>query len=279
MAANLDLSTVKLRRHYQDRFDNDPALITRHYSEVRGADFESLLSGRILAIRALDFFSPTIAYKAAEQIAVCSELSYYSNAAMIAKVGLAYFETIDGELSKREYFERAATFQKQVDAFFYPDSSPAERMRAFLDRSWPFGCRVLRNNIGNEFFYGLLRIFKGSEAITHVDRIEWDDHTINQPLAQIALNTYIGIPDDGGELALWNFSPSKEFYESAGKAYGIDESLLQRAPDLTIAPSIGELIVFDSRRLHAVRKGVGTRITCSCFALLFDSKGPLYIYS
>jgi hypothetical protein len=205
-------------------------------------------------------------------------LSRYRNAPDIKKIGNSYFETLGG-LSRETYFAMGKAFRDSIDELFRPLPNPANMMKNLLNVSWEGGARVLANQSGQEYFYGLIRLFDGTEALAHVDHIEWDDRNAVAPLAQLAFNTYLDVPPTGGELVVWDKVLRHEEHEAHARDYGVDETYLQGCDQAIVKPERGDLLVFDARRVHAVRRAHGARLTSSFFAILTSIDGPFFVYS
>lgn len=98
--------------------------------------------------------------------------------------------------------------------------------------------------------------------------------------AQMAANVYLSMPREGGALQIWDQELSPEaFDELRGGSYGIDPALLGE-PSLAIRPNAGDLILFNSRRMHAVTPGTeDTRLSLSCFVGYRGPATPLSFWS
>src|SRR5207245_1188972 len=71
----------------------------------------------------------------------------------------------------------------------------------------------------------------------------------------------------GGEVQLWRLMPDQAEYDRLRLAgsYGLDHTKLP-PPDTVVTPARGELVLFNSNRVHAVRPCEGgPRVTVSCF--------------
>jgi hypothetical protein len=61
--------------------------------------------------------------------------------------------------------------------------------------------------------------------------------------------------------------------------YGLDRSKIG-PPDVVLRPGVGDLIVFDTGRIHAVRRVAdGVRITASCFIGVRSRWHPLCVFA
>ena len=99
-------------------------------------------------------------------------------------------------------------------------------------------------------------------------------------ISQFGVNVYVDVPEVGGELAMWNTEISdEEFLEQRGDDYAIPLEQLG-AHDFSVKPKVGDLILFNARKLHAVLSGKGTdRLTLSTFLGFRGEAEPLTVWS
>lgn len=153
-----------------------------------------------------------------------------------------------------------------------------------LDEVWPAGANLARL-CSRPMFAGLLRVFEaGTRALPHQDHFDWDasKHEIYEGAyytSQLAANVYLEVPPRGGELVIWPESLRRVDYENVRHGqYGIDAAQLRSQP-IVLVPKIGELIIFNSRMVHAVHESVGRRVTWSCFIGYRSGREPLAVWS
>ena len=99
--------------------------------------------------------------------------------------------------------------------------------------------------------------------------------------AQLSVNIYIDVPKNGGETEFWNLEPTESEYKELmkGRNYGIERNLLPDA-DNVYKPKTGDLLILNSRRVHAVRPTLDdSRITTSCFIGYQSPEVPLVYWS
>ena len=82
---------------------------------------------------------------------------------------------------------------------------------------------------------------------------------------------------------LWSHGPeTQEDYKSqmlAGSDYELDRDLLGD-PAVVIRPDVGDLVLFDARKPHAVKRNKkGRRVTASCFVGYYGADKPLSTFS
>lgn len=134
-------------------------------------------------------------------------------------------------------------------------------------------------------FVGLLRVLdEGAPIHPHQDVLRRDAKTAINAYSlktQLAANIYLNMPQEGGELQLWEHGCSDEEYKNllTPGEYYVERSKLV-APFLTIKPEVGELVLFNPTRYHAVTPGKGTkRVSVSCFVCYRGEYCPLTLWS
>jgi len=167
----------------------------------------------------------------------------------------------------------------------HPYVSPVDRLRLELDDIWTYGCNLAK--LGDKkTFAGVVREYKEtSSAEPHCDVIAWDileshkDQTT--VINQIAANVYLKTSESGGELVLWDEWPTQSKYNMAHNAEGIGlDSKKILPPKLEITPKQGDLILFNSMRIHSVKEiKTSVRMTWACFIGYSRTDAPLVIWS
>ena len=248
------------------------------------SDLLDLLRGDILALRWPTFYDEGACEILAERLRLHPARGFYENGPHIGRVGMAYFEA-GTEEAKRRYYDQAARSIAMLRQACMPYANPIDLLRLVLEEAWPAGACVERVE-GQSMFVGLVRIFEnGHGARPHQDVLEWDAPAecagARTLLGQLSANVYLQPSSEGGELELWDFGVKKDVYDQLRLpgAVALDRA---RLPDavLRIAPTRGELILFNSTKIHAVRPTTsGTRITASSFIGVRGRSEPLSLWS
>jgi len=247
-------------------------------------DLNDVLSKKVAAIRIPKYYQPNLCAEISRRLISSQFYGRYVNAPNIGRVGQAFFESQASEKSKEAYKAKSIEWIREIREGCAPHLSPIDKLRLELDEVWPPGA-TLGDIGGAKMFAGLARHFDvGSEAEPHTDVLAWD--ALDEPNAksvrgQLATNTYLTIPEKGGELTLWDVWPNREEYEKMRVvgSYGLKRDLLPE-PIATIKPEVGELIIFHPQRVHAVEKiEAGSRVTWSCFLGHRSNDQPLIMWS
>jgi hypothetical protein len=253
------------------------------------ASIAALASGEQLAVVVDDFSAPDCCTSIGERLIHDHRLGGYSTAdgaASIKKIGMPLFEAAGNDPAKREqYYTAALQTIRALRAISRPAVYPMDELRLALQEQWPEGADFEKLHPGKKMFVGMPRVFEArSGALPHVDRLAWDvpDVATARTLdAQIAANVHLRTADAGGEVELWSIRPDADEYERLRLpgSYGLDREKLP-PPDAVVEPKVGDLILFNSNRVHAVRSCAGgPRVTVSCFIGYRGSSKPLTYWS
>ncbi|MBV5301008.1 MAG: 2OG-Fe(II) oxygenase [Methylococcales bacterium] len=214
-------------------------------------------------------------------------ISAYANAPQIKRVGMAYFESIADPEKRNFYYKNAEKWNREIRDACLPFHSPIDYMIFELDIAWPAGCKRAIFN-GHKMFSGLTRIFpEGVAAEPHQDILRRDALEIFEKLKiseQIAFNLYVDVPENGGELELWNWVPTDEEFikyqhHESNLAYGIDRSKIHNS-SIIYKPKAGEMLFFNPKFVHAVRPALkGERIAIASFIGYVDGNTELMAWS
>ncbi|WP_082547134.1 MULTISPECIES: 2OG-Fe(II) oxygenase [Rhizobium] len=207
----------------------------------------------------------------------------YINVSEVRKIGMAFYETEMKQELIDKYFTVASDHQNDFRKACEPFGSPLDTLRALLDEIWPAGAN-LQTIFGRKMFVGLSRMVEPDTTfLAHHDIFSEDAPGIEEAeslTAQFAANIYFQVPDIGGELLMWHKNmTTQEFNERRKGKYGIAIEDLP-PPDVVIKPGRGDLLIFDSRKIHAVASPRGSsRMAVSFFIGYRGEECPLTYWS
>jgi len=243
-----------------------------------------LLDRSLDAVVAPNWFSPEACMAIAERVKKSQYYSAYPDYPTVGRLGQELFEC-SSEADFARYQANALTLIRDMRGLAHPYITPVDRLRLELDDIWPTGCNLKK--LGDKkAFAGVVREYREtSSAEPHCDVIAWDileSHKGQTSVTnQIAANVYLKTSESGGELLLWDEWPSQSTYNVAHNAEGIglDKKKIP-ARKLEIAPKQGDLILFNSMRIHSVKEiKDSVRMTWACFIGYSGPDAPLVIWS
>jgi hypothetical protein len=207
----------------------------------------------------------------------------YLNVPSVRRIGMAFYETEGKPELVERYFASAHQNIADFRRACLPFSSPIDTLRCMLDEAWPAGAH-LQTLGGRKMFIGLSRCVEpGTTFLAHHDIFADDAPGHSEAtslIAQFGANIYIQMPSAGGALLMWNDEiPPMVFNRMRGSDYGIPIDRLG-PPAVSVRPSPGDLLVFNSRKMHAVSPGSGrSRLAVSCFVGYRGESKPLTYWS
>jgi hypothetical protein len=250
-----------------------------------GLDLDSLralIERKALILRVPRFATPELCQALARKI---QKVGYddYLNAPSVGRIGMSFFETGGKDEMIDHYFDTALDNIRILRNGCAPYLSPIDVMRCVLDEVWPAGAHI-QSLSGRKMFVGLSRNMRpGAPLLAHHDmfsRLAPNDVEANDLVHQFAANVYVDMPEEGGELLMWkNEISDAEFLERRGDKYAMELDTLGEA-DIVVKPQVGDLILFNARKLHAVAAGSGRdRLTFSSFVGYRSADRPLTFWS
>ena len=254
--------------------------------ELTLPSLQKLLKGNILALSVPDFTPATICDNIAKKL-LRKNYEYYKYAPdAVGRYGISFSEVgLDPAIAKR-YYDTSAQAIKALRSQFAPHLSPIDKLRLELDEVWPKGALLEAFEPDLKTFVGLCRVIDANKRVLpHQDIIAWDAKGKAAERAsticnQLAVNIYLQVPKQGGELELWDYGYTdfSNYNRESKGSYGIQRDKLP-PPALTLKPQVGELILFCPQKLHCIREGSAQRLTMSCFVGYRGDKKPLTFWS
>ena len=256
----------------------------RTHNTLVADDLIALFRGQVLAIRVAEFCPTDASTLMNERLVDHPQLAYYPHAPSIGRVMDAFYEGHSDPEKRRRYYNRALQSSIEFRQISWPYLNPLDHLRLILADLWPAG--AVRENIhGMPMAFGLAQLFKqGARAWPHQDFLRMDEPENPQAktlITQVSALVYTKPADLGGMLELWSEHYGHEEFQVRRKSgtYGLDYEKLPE-PSVVIAPEVGELVLMDSTKVHAVTTvDAGLRIAVSCFIGFRGIGEPLTYWS
>jgi hypothetical protein len=189
-----------------------------------------------------------------------------------------YHHGLDHE-SFQAYYQAAIPHMESLRKEVAPHLSPIDHLRLQLDENWPAGARIASFSKKENMFVGICRCMYAEDASLGQEQPHFDSLPphVQALEKQYSANIYVDIPDEGGELEVWDVAPL-----SPGDIVQSDVEKDWRSilpPPIVIKPEPGELVLFNTRRPHAVRVfKSGMRSSIQCFIGMYKD-GSLEFWS
>jgi hypothetical protein len=243
-----------------------------------------LFSGTILGIRVPNFYDTLYCKSLAGMLYQAIEDESTSGGIYESDID-SFWNVMNDAARWERYFAVALPVQRRLRRFSSPYPSPIDLLRLALDEAWPGGATLMTMS-GRKMPFGITRLWRtGNEALPHQDAL-WREIQVPEAaslISQLGVNVYLDTADEGGELETWDFVITDEQYEKLRDeypgSYGYPRDMLPEE-SLLIAPQVGDLVLVNTMRAHAVRKiTCGQRMTMSGFVGNTGIDQPLRCWS
>ncbi|MFD8263117.1 proline hydroxylase [Streptomyces griseoluteus] len=252
-----------------------PAFTDRHLA--------NLAAGTVAAVRIPDFLDPTTCHAAMTALDRLPTADYDPARVptRIVRFGPAlndYRSGPDGALDADRYWRDAEAARTAWQrAGMRPD--PTGISLARLGSAW--GAAVAPATIdGQPVFGGTLREINAG-ALIHYDDLnrEYPDGLFDQDVvAQLAFNVWVSVPETGGATTVWRhrWEPADEPHR---QAYGYQHRTVEDCQKVTLAPRLGDGLLFNPTNFHAVEPSPTGRRIAFAFFLGLTTMGQLIAWS
>jgi hypothetical protein len=235
----------------------------------------ALIESRIPAVRIDDFATDAERRQLLEGL--LGHACRTSSIKQVTRLGISQYEQ-GLRATKEGYFAQARQLDKDFSRIFTQSFPPLQRLIGKLGEAG-FDADIMCEPGLGRYFAGNGKLRNGFSPI-HVDFAAQDSAgwAIAAAKAQLAWNLYLRIPEQGGELLLWDklWTPQDDVHKARDSYYYNDE-VVRGAPMLTVSVRPGEVILINSRNYHAVTQAQD-RLAFGSFISVFDD-GRLRLWS
>lgn len=252
---------------------------------------QDLFANRVLALRIPNYCNPSVTDRLSTWLTTQQDLPAYTHETYDAGVlrqqfygvfryGVPFNKTYGTQSNspiREEYYRSALPSIRTVRQACLPELSPIDQFRLELDETWSAGAQIASYE-GRKMFLGIGRITPAAdshilEERPHVDCLPPSIYPLD---GQFSANIYLQMPEMGGALEVWNVPPlSPMEIETLPE----DKDWRSELPDpVVIRPQVGELILINTHRLHAVQGfDEGVRVSMQCF-IGYRHQRPLFLW-
>lgn len=257
-------------------------------------DLVDLLHGKILALRIPNYYPQQESEQISQKLIQQKNLERYHRAPDVGvqRTAITFFETNCCIEKLQDYYDQAGVSIESLRQALFPTISPLDKLKLHLQEMWLAGAHI-ENVHHRTMLAGIGRVFENNfELPPHQDILARDIEDSPLPpvccfenlITQLSINIYLRVPQIGGELEIWNSKPSnteqQEIRDREFKYEGIIDRESLPSATATIKPQAGELILFDSGNIHAVRPCQdGPRASMSMFIGYRGKTKPLTYWS
>ncbi|MHC5654027.1 2OG-Fe(II) oxygenase family protein [Stappia sp. ICDLI1TA098] len=248
--------------------------------ELTEESVRGLIERTVDVIHVPGFYPKDLSAEFSDRVAGHSELEAYKVQNALKRLGMGYVDVGNDDDNAARYHSAAVRSIWGIRDLVYPRMTPLDHFRLLLEEVWTPGATIQVIE-GKKSFVGTCRVIEpGANMLPHNDRLARMLKDGNSGLTgQIAVNVYLDMPPEGGELELWLSEPTPEQDRIQATTDGLDRSELD-APRLIVRPANGDLVLFNSQLIHCVSPGVGgRRVTMSCFVGYRGDDKPLTYWS
>ncbi|KAB8029213.1 2OG-Fe(II) oxygenase [Fluviispira multicolorata] len=243
--------------------------------KLNSQNLESLITDNCLVLIIEDFYSKESSKILAEQILKSIHIEKYTHELIeetklvqkyygVDRIGNPFNSTYglspENE-TVNKYYEEINTSRERLRNYSYPAITPIDKLRLELDEQFIHGANVA-NFQGKKMLAGIARIAKENLSYLSAEQPHFDalPEKYCKLDEQFAANIYLKIPDSGGELEIWDVP-------ACNPLAAIPDDWRAHLPNsIKISPTIGDLIIFNSRKPHAISSFRGeARISLQTF--------------
>jgi hypothetical protein len=209
-----------------------------------------VLDNEIGAIRLSRFIDQDACQRSRSVLEQAPYWSFYEGTIPpLGRLGITLYEHFG---AKEDYLVKAGPAMDTRRRLMQGLPDPMEMLLELLNAEWPGGARLATER-DRPYFAGVFR--RGTSNTIHCDWAPRDapGWEIGSVRAQLGWNLYYDMPDNGGELLVFNF-PWEPYLEAHARQRfnDYDPQLFKDSQKVIVRPGSGDLVLFNSKNAHAV---------------------------
>jgi hypothetical protein len=249
---------------------------------LKKSHIDALAGGRTPAIRLKNFCSAAVRKTMLDTFMSDNEQATHPAAYDAGwSIGLSVSAALRSAEYAAQYLDEEERVRAKIRGASGDAASPLDKLTAELFGAWPHG-------VSGSSFPGLGRMHTATVRALKAN-VDLLAHTIDLGLKQFAgwpeffgklravfsCNLYLQCRAPGGQLLLYlRRLPEDEIARLKGDGYGIPLELLGE-PAVILQPEEGEVIIFESTKLHGVAASEHPRVTMGGFIFIPKSETPI----
>jgi hypothetical protein len=244
-----------------------------------------LWNGDFAALRVSNLVSNPACQHLAHQLLASNMAVDHRDVDGLRVIGLSHFQAVRNTELLPRYLDEARTSAGMLRTLASPFASPFDSAVALLAHWWPAGCQFTTLPSEGLLSPFTVRIYSEGVGIEpHQDILSAEspnDPAANSIGQQFGANIYLSMGTGGGVLELFATDYAATTYRDLDDGPQVVSRDTLPDPSVSVAPSIGDLIIFPSYRIHAVTASAGAqpRITISFFVGVQNDSLPLKLWA
>jgi hypothetical protein len=262
-------------------------ILYQNEKKINTNSINLLINEEIIALIITNYYQPELCDSLSYKLLKSQNINPYSHEIVennkvihknygVNRVGTPFnltYNLTQNDLLEKYYLDAAEGIET-MRSYCYPALSPIDKLRLELDENFLPGATVAHFQ-NKKMLAGIGRISIASLSYLSEVQPHFDALPLKYALldVQLAANIYLKVPDEGGDLELWNVSSLTPLSKVA------PDWRSELPPSIKIKPRKGDLIVFNCRKPHAICAFKGDeRVTAQVF-IGYQKGKPLMLWN